>query len=154
MRQQTFKVYEAREVRRQPYNSLLIDFHKLSRGNEFLSHVSNGQSANLALLAHSQMILVANFYSSLQSNQQISPILKEVLKDLYRLFCLYTIDNESREFAKAGAVSDEQLDGLSQRILQLMGRIRPHAVPLVDAWALPDYLLNRYALKLIVSLTC
>lgn len=98
------------------------------------------------------MILVANFYNSLQSSQQISPVLKEVLKDLYRLFGLYTIDNESREFFKAGAVSDKQLDGLSQKILELMGRIRPHTVPLVDAWVLPDYLLNRYVLNPVISL--
>jgi acyl-CoA oxidase len=26
-----------------------------------------------------------------------------------------------------------------------MARIRPHAVPLVDAWKIPDYLLDRYA---------
>ncbi|RFU31961.1 hypothetical protein B7463_g4381, partial [Scytalidium lignicola] len=119
----TFKVYEAREVRKESYNSLLIDFHKLSR-------------------AHSQMILVTNFHNALQSNHNMSHFLKETLKDLYRLFSLSTIENESREFYNAGAVSNEQLDGLSQKILELMKRIRPHAVPLVDAWALPDYLLD------------
>jgi acyl-CoA oxidase len=53
------------------------------------------------------------------------------------------MEAESREFYNAGAVINEQLDQLSERILDLMGQIRPHAVPLVDAWALPDYLLDR-----------
>ncbi|KAH8811029.1 acyl-CoA dehydrogenase/oxidase C-terminal [Xylogone sp. PMI_703] len=118
----TFEVYKRREIQKEPYNSLLIDFHKLSR-------------------AHSQMILVTMFYNALQSNK-MSPLLKDVLRDLYRLFSLNTIENENREFYKAGAVNNEQLDGLGQRILELMKQIRPHAVPLVDAWALPDYLLD------------
>jgi acyl-CoA oxidase len=53
------------------------------------------------------------------------------------------MENEAREFYNSGAVSNEQLDGISNKVLGLMKQIRPHAVSLVDAWALPDYLLNR-----------
>lgn len=53
------------------------------------------------------------------------------------------MDADSREFYSATAVSNEHLDGLGPKILELMTEIRPHVVPLVDAWALPDYLLDR-----------
>lgn len=55
------------------------------------------------------------------------------------------MDNDGREFFNAGAVSNEQLDALPATILSVMGRVRPHAVRLVDAWSIPDYLLDRYA---------
>jgi acyl-CoA oxidase len=54
------------------------------------------------------------------------------------------MDNDGREFFNAGAVSNDQLDALPAAILSLMSRVRPHAVKLVDAWSIPDYLLDRY----------
>jgi hypothetical protein len=41
-------------------------------------------------------------------------------------------------------VSEEQLNTLPDKIQELMARIRPHAVKLVDAWQIPDFLLDRY----------
>jgi len=101
----------------------LIDFHKLSR-------------------AHSQAILVANFYEAIRSESGLSEPIKEVLRCLYRLFALNSMENDGREFYSAGAVSNEQLDMLGMRVLRLMQQIRPHAVKLVDAWSIPDYLLD------------
>lgn len=56
------------------------------------------------------------------------------------------MDNDGREFYNAGAVSNDQLDALPAKIIFVMDRIRPHAVRLVDAWSIPDYLLDRYVL--------
>jgi len=56
------------------------------------------------------------------------------------------MDNDGREFFSAGAVSNDQLDALPAKVLSLMGRIRPHSVRLVDAWSIPDYLLDRHSL--------
>jgi acyl-CoA oxidase len=53
------------------------------------------------------------------------------------------MDTEGREFFNAGAASNDQLDGLGARVLDLMQKVRPHAVRLVDAWSIPDYLLDR-----------
>jgi acyl-CoA oxidase len=53
------------------------------------------------------------------------------------------MNNEQREFRRAGGLSDEQLDQLDDRILSLMSAIRPHAVRLVDAWSIPDFVLDR-----------
>lgn len=56
------------------------------------------------------------------------------------------MDNDGREFYNAGAVSNDQLDALPAKIISVMDRVRPHAVRLVDAWSIPDYLLDRYVL--------
>ncbi|KAI9880063.1 MAG: hypothetical protein M1830_005795 [Pleopsidium flavum] len=119
----SYKAYHDRVVQKLPWNSLLIQLHKLSR-------------------AHSQAILVTNFFTALSSDQSVPAASREVLWDLYRLFALYTMDNDGREFFSAGAVRNDQLDALPAKVLSLMGRIRPHAVRLVDAWSIPDYLLD------------
>jgi acyl-CoA oxidase len=117
-----FRVYKARQGQKRSWNSLLIDLYKLSR-------------------AHSQSMLVASFLDGIQ-NANLSAAIQDVLRDLYRLFALYTMDTEAREFQKSGAVSPEILDFLPDRVRELMGRIRPHAVRLVDSLAIPDYLLD------------
>jgi acyl-CoA oxidase len=122
-----WRSYESREILKKSWNSLLIDFHKLSR-------------------AYSQAMLVSNFYAAAVSSNNAALLdasTKSVLLDLFRLFALHTMDSEAREFQNSGAVSSEDLNELPARVLELMGRIRPHAVRLVDAWAIPDYLLDR-----------
>jgi acyl-CoA oxidase len=53
------------------------------------------------------------------------------------------MDSDARTFSTTYAVSSESLDGLQSSILELMTvKIRPHAVKLVDAWSVPDFLLN------------
>lgn len=118
-----FRAYDARDVQKRPWNSLLIELYKLSR-------------------AYSQSMLVANFLEKLKTAEVSSPSTKEVLRDLYRLFALYTMDTEAREFEASKAVSAETLDELPVKVLELMQRIRPHAVRLVDSFSLPDYLLD------------
>ncbi|PGH18681.1 hypothetical protein AJ80_04429 [Polytolypa hystricis UAMH7299] len=118
-----FTAHEQREVQQKPWNTLLIDFYKLSR-------------------AHSQSILVTNFYDAVQNDNTLSPVTREVLWDLFRLYALTTMDGDAREFYSSGAVTNEDLDLISPRVLELMQRIRPHAVRLVDAWGIPDYLLD------------
>lgn len=76
---------------------------------------------------------------------RLDPTTRTVLRDFFLLFALTTMDAEAREFTSSGAVSNEDLDALPERILELMNRIRPHAVRLVDAWKIPDFLLDRYA---------
>lgn len=90
-------------------------------------------------------MLVSNFYDAISSAEghSLSPTTRETLTDLFRLFAFQTMETESRDFQNSGAVSSEYLNALSDTVLALMTKIRPHAVKLVDAWALPDYLLDR-----------
>ncbi|KLJ12339.1 hypothetical protein EMPG_12605 [Blastomyces silverae] len=124
----SFKAYEKREIQKQTWNSLLIDFHRLSR-------------------AHSQSILVINFYNAINNDSNNNNNIpaaqtRSTLRDLFRLFALSTMETEAREFYSCGAVSNDDLDAVTPRVFDLMQRIRPHAVSLVDAWAIPDFLLN------------
>ena len=119
----SFKAYRERVEKKRSWTSMLIQLYKLSR-------------------AHSQAILVRNFHDALKSNTTMSSNLKPVLRDCFRLFSLYTMDIEAREFFNAGGVSNEQLNALPDRVQELMAKIRPHAVNLVDSWSIPEYLLD------------
>lgn len=118
-----FKAYYAREVEGRSWNSLLIDFHKLSR-------------------SYSQAMLVANFHAAVVSQTSFDATMHEAFLNLFRLFSFTTMDAEAREFQTCGAVSNEDLDLLPAQVLQIMQSLRPHCVRLVDAWAVPDYLLD------------
>lgn len=118
-----FKAYQAREVEGQSWNNLLVQFHKLSR-------------------SYSQAMLVFNFHAAVTSETNFDADTQNVLLNLFRLFAFTTMDAEAREFQICGAVSSEDLDMLPARVIKIMHLIRPHCVRLVDAWAVPDYLLD------------
>ena len=119
----SYKAYEERVIQKRSWNSLLIQLYRLSK-------------------AHSQAILVENFYNALTSDKSVPAGAQPTLLNLFRLFSLYTMDGDGREFFNSGGVSNEQLDKLRGRTQELMLSIRPHAVNLVDAWKIPDYLLD------------
>ncbi|KAI6860060.1 acyl-CoA oxidase [Hortaea werneckii] len=120
----TYQAYLHREVKKRDWNSMLIQLRKVSH-------------------AESQSILVSNFYDALQrSDEDLRPGVRIHLQKLFKLFALYTMEQEARDFLKAQAVSDEDLDQLPETIQILMADIRPHAVNLVDAWKIPDFLLD------------
>ncbi|KAL4783289.1 hypothetical protein BJX76DRAFT_368525 [Aspergillus varians] len=118
-----YDVYQERIVKKRPWNELMVQFHKLSN-------------------AQSQSILVTQFYEALTTGKDLSNPTLEVLWDNYRLFALFTMEAERYEFFAYNAASRTQLDQIPNRINELMSRIRPHAVRLVDAWKIPDYLLD------------
>ena len=123
-RDQTYRAYVERIERERSWNSLLIQLRKVSH-------------------SESQSILVSNFYQAIYGNESsLSSSLKGHLGTLFRLFAFYTMDSEARDFIKANAVSDEDLDALPSKIQELMAQIRPHAVKLVDSWKVPDFLLD------------
>ncbi|KAI2792798.1 hypothetical protein POX_b02841 [Penicillium oxalicum] len=118
-----FEAYELRIIKKQKWNKLLIQLHKLSK-------------------AQSQLILVTTFFDALSAETSLEDSAKSKLWDLYRLFALTTMENEAYEFFRCGAISQSDLNAIPSRIEELMGRIRPHAVNLVDSWKIPDYLLD------------
>ncbi|KAJ5862109.1 hypothetical protein N7455_006177 [Penicillium solitum] len=118
-----YDAYEQRVIKKQNWNGLLIQLHKLSR-------------------AQSESIIVATFFDALSNDKTLSAPIKTVLWDCFRLFALYSMENESFEFFRSNAVSQADLDTIASRVQDLMARIRPHAVKLVDSWMIPDYLLD------------
>jgi len=128
-------------------------FQRRSRYMTHLAHVQRNREKktwnSLLLLlrkvsnAESESLLVANFAAALESPTDLaSSQLRPHLRRLFRLYAYYTMDNSAREFAKAQAVQEEELDSLPGVIQDLMAEIRPHAVNLVDSWRIPDFLLD------------
>jgi len=120
------QAYQARIVQKQSWTSMMISLHKLSR-------------------AHSESLLVLNFYNAVFTNRPDPPLDENtvsVMKILFKLFALFTLDVSASEFLLSKALAVEQLARVTPEITRLMAQVRPHAVRLVDAWSVPDYLLE------------
>jgi acyl-CoA oxidase len=120
-----YRVYEQRVIQKQGWTSLMVELHQLA-------------------IAHSEAILVENFFHAVSdpTNANLQGSTVEVLTDLFRLFALFTMQTRSLEFIKSRALEATQLEELEHRVKALLVRIRPHAVRLVDAWSIPDYVLD------------
>ncbi|KAG9793196.1 Peroxisomal acyl-coenzyme A oxidase 1 [Exophiala dermatitidis] len=122
-----YQAYHARVVQKQPWTSMMISLHRLSR-------------------AHSEALLVSNFHRAVFQTAKPDPPLDaatlRVMRTLFRLFALYTLDASASEFLLSGAITLQQLQAVMPTIQNLMTDVRPHAVRLVDAWSIPDYLLE------------
>jgi acyl-CoA oxidase len=116
----SYRAYQARIVEKKPWTRLMIQLHNLSR-------------------AYSEQILVTNFHNSFSS---VSPPTSSVLRTCFHLYALYTLDQAASSFTMTAAVSPESVYTLQDVMLDLMAELRPHAVKLVDAWSIPDWLLN------------
>lgn len=122
----TYQVYQARVVQKLPWTDLMLHLHRLSR-------------------AYSECLLVTNFYDAVFETTlkpPVDPATLDVMRNLYRLFAIFTLDISASEFLLSKALQTDQLQELTPRIQQLMKAIRPHAVRLVDAWSVPDYVLE------------
>ncbi|KIV96828.1 hypothetical protein PV10_00645 [Exophiala mesophila] len=120
------KAYENRVEKQQSWTSMMVELHNLA-------------------IAHSESLLVENFYNAVVvgvPTPSVDPSTVEVLKNLFRLFALHLIDAKSREFLFSQALDLQQLQSITTAIQRLLGEIRPHAVRLMDAWAIPDYALD------------
>ena len=122
----SYQAYHARVVEKKPWTSMMLQLHRLSR-------------------AHSESLLVSNFYEAVYTEAPDPPLDEEtldVLKIMFRLFALFTLDVSASEFLLAKALTVEMLQYVTPAIQGLMDQVRPHAVRLVDAWSIPDYLLE------------
>lgn len=119
-----YRAYQARVVEKKPWTRLMVQLHSLSR-------------------AYSEQILVTNFHNSFtDTTSTLASPTPNVLRTCFRLFALYTLDSSASSFTMTTAVSSESVYGLQDTILDLMSELRPHAVKLVDAWSIPDWLLG------------
>ncbi|KAL3482701.1 hypothetical protein BJX62DRAFT_231494 [Aspergillus germanicus] len=119
----TFKLYEKQVIQKQPWNTLLVEMHQLSN-------------------AQSTAYLVEQFLLGLKAGDSPAGTTRNVLLALFRLFAFSSMQRDALDFLSASVVSLETLNWLHAVIQGLMADIRPHAVKLVDAWKMPEYLLN------------
>ncbi|KIV98665.1 uncharacterized protein PV09_09547 [Verruconis gallopava] len=123
----TFEALRHRDEEKRSWNSLLVDFYRLST-------------------AHAQYMVVKNFYGALFSSSLQSSLpkpTKEVLHQLFRLYSLHTLEREASEFFQSAACTVRQIQlARTKSVPQLLEQIRPHAVRLVDSWMFPDWQLD------------
>lgn len=108
-------------------NDLLVDFYRLSK-------------------AHSQYLVMKNFYSALKNPENTNQLDQEtvaVLWSLFRLHALHTLEQEGSEFYASGACSKHQIMlARTNAVMALLKEIRPHALRLVDSWGFEDWVLD------------
>lgn len=123
----TFEALKHRDIEKNSWNSLLVDFWRLST-------------------AHSQYLVVKNFYEALQSESlryELDVPTIELLHKLFRLYSLHTLEKEASEFYSSAAVTVRQIQlARTKSVMKLLEEIRPHALRLVDAWQFPDWQLD------------
>lgn len=124
----TFEALRHRDEDKKSWNSLLVDFWRLST-------------------AHAQYMVVKNFHDALYKNTATQKELDgetiELLKKLYRLFALHTLEREASEFFSSQATTIRQITlARTKAVMNLLDEVRPHAVRLVDSWKFPDWLLD------------
>jgi acyl-CoA oxidase len=123
----TFEALKHRDEQKRSWNSLLVDFYRLSK-------------------AHSQYMVVKNFYETLQAPSTSSELDSDtlgIMHKLFRLYALHTLESEASEFYTSAAVTVRQIQlARSNAVMKLLEEIRPHAVRLVDAWEFPDWQLD------------
>lgn len=123
----TFEALKHRDEEKGSWNSLLVDFWRLST-------------------AHSQYLVVKNFYEALQSNNIATELGDEtaaLMHKLFRLYALHTVEREASEFFSSSAVTVRQIQlAKTKAVMKLLEEVRPHAVRLVDAWNFPDWQLD------------
>ena len=123
----TFAALRHRDEDKRSWNSLLVDFWRLST-------------------SYAQYMVVKAFNDALNS-PQIKSSLDEntlsLLHKLFRLFALHTLEREASEFFSSGATTVRQIElARTKAVMKLLEEIRPHAVRLVDAWNFPDWQLD------------
>ena len=123
----TFEALKHRDEEKGSWNGLLVDFWRLST-------------------AHSQYLVVKNFYEALRSNDitaSLDPETIGLMHKLFRLYALHTLEQEASEFFSSSAVTVRQIQlARTKTVMKLLEEIRPHAVRLVDAWQFPDWQLD------------
>jgi acyl-CoA oxidase len=123
----TFEALKHRDEDKNSWNSLLPDFWRLST-------------------AHSQYMVVKNFYEALSAKETTSSLDEGtigLLHKLFRLYALHILHQEASEFFSSAAVTVRQITlARTKAVMTLLEEIRPHAVRLVDAWHFPDWQLD------------
>ncbi|KAH7123451.1 hypothetical protein B0J13DRAFT_455720 [Dactylonectria estremocensis] len=123
----TFEALKHRDEEKQSWNSLLIDFWRLST-------------------AFAQYHVVKNFHEALldeTTKAELDPNTVIVLRQLFQLFALHHLTEHASEFFTSAATTVRQIQlTRTKRTLALLEQVRPHAVRLVDAWKFPDWQLD------------
>merc|ERR1712113_843708 len=96
--------------------------------------------------AHAYVIYAKTFIETMK--QDMDKEIRRALELLFKLYCLTIMDTSYDrgggfgEFCAAKALPPEAHDVILDATKKTLQEIRPIAVALVDAWNIPDFLLN------------
>jgi len=98
--------------------------------------------------AHAYVLYAEFFRARLLEIQDDFPKVAAVLSLVFELYCLSVMDtgydkgSGFGDFVACAALPPAAYGFILKREKQLLKELRPHAVPLVDGWNIPDFLLN------------
>jgi len=98
--------------------------------------------------AHGYALHALFFFVRLKTLEKESPTLTAIIGPLYELFCLVVMSTSYDrgggfgDFVAAGVLPGSAKGLVTKRIKELLAIIRPLAVPIVDAWNIPDFVVN------------
>jgi acyl-CoA oxidase len=123
----TLEALKHRDEEKRSWNSLLVDFWRLST-------------------AYAQYLVVNYFHEALQdpaTAAALDPQTVTLLRKMFQLFALHHLQSHASEFFTSAATTVRQIQlARTKRSFALLGDIRPHVVRLVDAWKFPDWQLD------------
>lgn len=123
----TFKTLRLKDETKASWNDMQVDFWRIST-------------------AHSQYLAVKAFYDNLKSERTANALdaqARDILWALFRLYSICIIETTAHDFYASLALDVQQVeDAIRVTKPALLKQLRPHAVPLVDAWNLPDWFLD------------
>lgn len=120
----TFEALNLRDTEKQSWNSLLVDFWRVAT-------------------AHSHYLVVKNFYEALRRTNTLDQTTQKVMRSMFHLYAYWIMDQQGLEFLACGAVTPDQMRKVrSKLMIAVLGEVRPHAIKLVDAWAMSDWQLD------------
>ncbi|OZJ02603.1 hypothetical protein BZG36_03642 [Bifiguratus adelaidae] len=116
----------------------------------------NGQDLDVALEECSQHRLYASKIHSFgylthrfidgvntaKSSPDSTPAIQNILLQLAQLYGLYTIEENAGAFLQCGYFSPSEMDQVRTNVTRLCKTVRDQAIPLVDAFAYSDYIIN------------
>ncbi|XP_068216003.1 peroxisomal acyl-coenzyme A oxidase 1-like [Palaemon carinicauda] len=91
--------------------------------------------------AHNRYYICDQFVKNVES-LKTSLGVRNILKDLCRLYLIYHITLEEGMFLKAGVLSPGDIKVLEEEMTELLGRLRHQAVNIVDSFDIDDKLLH------------
>jgi acyl-CoA oxidase len=91
-------------------------------------------------MAHTERVVLLHFQDAVM--RAPSPLLSEVLRTLASLYALSRIDAHKGWYLESGYMEPAKTRAIRTMVNRLCGEVREQAVPLVDAFGIPDAVLR------------
>lgn len=136
-------VYRQRAYKQAYYVADLVD-DALKRGLDLVGALNEVSIHGVrAASAHSHLFVIEAFVHKLRSlSTEVSKETLDVLSQLFVLYALFGVDQNSGDFLEDGILTSSQVKKMRQLSVDLLPILRPNAVALVDAFDFRDEHLN------------